>query len=162
MTQDRKTYHEVIPVARPIAAPNYVGVGLPPPSTEARRGEVLLPDPGEYALRAPQGATQHIELRTSMVDRALGHLIANVSMLFVFSWIVPIAKAVVFQSPVTALGALTLWFMTFAILWAGTWIVSLVISAEGIGLISELLKWRLLFREQDYRWKHYERMNDNE
>lgn len=155
----RRTYHEVIPIERPAVAPNYVGVDLTPPSTKARRGEVLPPSPGEYTVRAPQGATQHIELRTSMVDRALGHLITNVSMLFVFSWIVPIAKAVVFQSPVTALSALTLWFMTFAVLWAGTWIVALVISPEGIGLLSELLKWKLLFREQTYRWQHWERMN---
>ena len=127
-----------------------------------RRRSDVMPAAGDYSIRAPQGATQHIEMHTSMVDRALGHLIANVPMLAVLAMLAPVLKTVVFQAPVTVIGALTLWFVTFAIMWGGSWALSLVMSAEGIGLISELLKWRLLFREQTYRWDYWEKMNDDE
>lgn len=127
-----------------------------------RRHSADLPQPmtDEYALRAPQGATQHVEVRTSMTDRAVGHLIMNVPMLGFVAILAPVLWRMVGSAPITAGFAITLWFITFALLWAGTWALSLVMSAEGIGLISELLKWKLLFREQSYRWRHYDRMND--
>ena len=131
---------------------------------EIRRHRTDLPQPvtEEYALRAPQGATQHVELRTSMTDRAVGHLIMNVPMLGFVAILTPVLWRLAATAPLTAGFAITLWFITFALLWAGSWVLSLVMSAEGIGLISELLKWKMLFREQDNRWRHYERMNDYE
>lgn len=154
------THHESIKIERPH---NFVEpLPYDAPIERRRSADMYLPDAGEYSLRAPQGATQHIEMRTSHVDRAVGHLIFNVPMMAIVAILTPVLKGLVSTAPVTLMGGLTLWFITFAILWAGTWIVSLVISAEGIGLISELLKWKLLFREQDRRWQHYERMNDDE
>ena len=155
------THRETIQIQRPH---NYVEA-LPyddAPIDRRRQSGVMMPDAGDYSLRAPQGATQHIEMRTSHVDRAKGHLIFNVPMIAIVALLVPVVKAMATEAPVTVMAGLTLWFVTFAILWAGTWVVSLVISAEGIGLISELLKWKLLFREQDRRWQHYERMVDDE
>ena len=155
------THRETIQIQRPH---NYVEA-LPyddAPIDRRRHSGVMMPDAGVYSRRAPQGATQHIEMRTSHVDRAKGHLIFNVPMIAIVALLVPVVKAMATEAPVTVMAGLTLWFVTFAILWAGTWVVSLVISAEGIGLISELLKWKLLFREQDRRWQHYERMVDDE
>ena len=155
------THRETIQINRPH---NYVEA-LPyddAPIDRRRQSDVMMPDAGDYSLRAPQGATQHIEMRTSHVDRAKGHLIFTVPMIAIVALLVPVVKAMATEAPVTVMAGLTLWFVTFAILWAGTWVVSLVISAEGIGLISELLKWKLLFREQDRRWQHYERMVDDE
>lgn len=116
----------------------------------------------EYALRSPQGATQHVEVRTSMIDRAVGHLIMNVPMLGFVAILSPVLWRLTGSAPITASFAITLWFVTFALLWAGSWALSLVMSAEGIGLISELLKWKLLFREQSHRWQYYERINDDD
>lgn len=127
---------------------------------EVRRHTVNLPAPTTdgYAVQMPPRATQHIEVKTSMTDRAVGHTIATVPMLAILAILAPVIKGAVLAAPITALGALTLWFMTFAALWAGSWVLSLLMSAEGIGLIDTLLGWRLLYREQDRRWRHYDRL----
>ena len=153
------THRETIQIQRPH---NYVEALPYDAPIERRRGDVMMPDAGDYSLRAPQGATQHIEMRADPITRAVGHLIFNVPMMAIVALLVPVVKAMATEAPVTVMAGLTLWFITFAILWAGTWIVTLVISAEGIGLISELLKWRLLFREQTKRWDYYERMTDDD
>ena len=154
---------------RPVRPGEWEEVTQPPatmPNTDrfvpaVRRHRIDLPQPTneEYALRAPQGATQHVELRTSMTDRAVGHLIANVPMLAVIAILTPVLWRMAAAAPISTGFAMTLWFITFAVMWGGSWALSLVMSAEGIGLISELLKWKLLFREQAHRWDHYERMN---
>jgi len=41
--------------------------------------------------------------------------------------------------------------------WLVSYVVTLAISAEGVAFFEAWMKWRIISREQERRWKHYER-----
>jgi len=116
--------------------------------------------PDSYVMQVPQQATQHVEMRTSHVDRATGFLIGNVPMMAIAAITAPIFYSWLSVAPIGFGFGFTLWLLAFAGLWFLSWVVSLAMSAEGNTLIGTLLGWWFLFREQDRRWSQYERMNN--
>jgi hypothetical protein len=151
----RHTYHEVIPIARPgnFVAPAYDEA---PPAQQpiqiAPRYEVA------HTINAPLSATQHIELRTSAVDRAKGFLIASVPLYAAFA-VGVLAVSIAFAGvPFLSFWSFAIFWLSFVLAWlAGYWQM-LEKSAEGIAHYEARRKWNIIEEEQRQRWAHYERM----
>jgi hypothetical protein len=129
------------------------------PAAPARRDAPPMPVNSQVAhvIDAQPTATQHIEMRTSAVDRAKGFLIASVPLYAAFALAVVAVVVVGWRVPVFSLATVIIFWLSFVAAWIVGYAYTLSVSAEGVSLFEARSKWRILEREQQYRWRHYER-----
>ena len=116
---------------------------------ERPRIEILPAEPIQFDVT--QSATQHLELKTSSVDRAKGFSLVTGQLSAVLGIIAVIAAVVGWGHPLFTLGTLATFVSAYCVTWVGAWFIYNVFSVEGVSLIESLLKWKFLFREQAYR-----------
>lgn len=102
-------------------------------------------------------ATQHIEVRTSAVDRAKGFLIASLPLYAAFATAVVGVVVLGFKVPLASLATLVIFLLAFVAAWVVGYCYTLQVSAEGVSLFEAKNKWDILKEEQRRRWEHYER-----
>jgi len=132
---------------RPTRRPNFVSV---PQAQEPVR---FSPHQVELAVNHP--TTQHVELRTSAVDRAQG-----------FQWMITPISAVVailavlvslaFDNEFFTFWSLLIFWLTFCLVYVAGWVLTVLITPEFISLLSMHRQWNVIEKEQDRRWNHYE------
>ena len=98
-------------------------------------------------------ATQHVEVKTSAVDRAQGFLIASVPRTFAFALTVTILSIAV--GGVTLAASFVILFSVFSVVELISYAITLLLSAEGVSLYEARQKWQVVKREQVNRWEHY-------
>lgn len=116
----------------------------------------------EHAINVQPSATQHIEMRTSAVDRSKGFLIATVPLFAAFAVAAVLIAYVAFEVPVLSVAALTIFWLTFVGAWVTSYLYTLAISAEGIARFEAGRKWRVIEREQTERWNYYRNQDGQE
>lgn len=121
-------------------------------------GQLLPVQDTSHTLNVPLGATQHIEMKTSAVDRSKGFLIANVPLFAAFALGVWLLSGLITSTPLFSfLGFCILW-LSFVLAWLASYAYTLRVSAEGIAMFEAKSKWRILEKEQDRRWEHYDKL----
>lgn len=116
-----------------------------------------------HTINAVPSATQHIELRTSSVDRALGFAIATAPLAALFAVVIMAICALGFGVPLVGLPMLVIVATVFAVVWTIAYLYTLSISAEGVSLYEAQEKWGILREEQRQRWAQWERqIHDNQ
>jgi hypothetical protein len=152
------THHEVIQIQRPN---NYV-----PALHEEQRRELPAYAPRHevtHNINLPLSATQHIEMRTSAVDRAKGFLIGTVPLYGAFAFGVTVAAVWLTGEPLLSFWAFMVFWLSFVLAWIWGYRETLVRSAEGIAHYEAKRKWDVVAEEQRRRWEHYDRqMGDGE
>lgn len=126
----------------------------------ARRGaaQVLPVQDTSHTLNVPMQATQHIEMKTSAVDRSKGFLIANVPLFGAFALAVWLLSGLITSTPLFSfLGFCILW-LSFVLAWLASYVYTLRVSAEGIAMYEAKSKWGVIREEQRRRWEHYDRL----
>lgn len=126
-----------------------------------RRAELpSMPTTAEvmHRIDAAPHATQHVEMRTSAVDRAKGHLIAMVPLYATVASAVVAVCVLGFGLPWLAVPTITIFVVVFAAAWVVTWLAQLRISPEGVNYMEADRKWGIIEREHAKRWEHWERM----
>jgi fatty acid desaturase len=108
-----------------------------------------------HTIDVQPSATQHIEMKTSAVDRSKGFLIATVPLFAAFAVGAVLIAYIAFDVPVLSVAALTIFWLTFVLAWAASYIYTLAISAEGIARYESKRKWDVVEREQTERWNYY-------
>lgn len=111
-------------------------------------------------IDAPMSATQHVEFKTSSVDRAKGFLLASVPLYIAFATCVVAVVVLGWHVPLLSLPALVIFMLSFTAAWLVGYGYTLSISAEGITLYEAVSKWSVIKEEQRRRWEHWETMND--
>lgn len=111
-----------------------------------------------HVIDAAPLATQHVEMRTSAVDRAKGFLIASVPLYVAFATAVVAVVAIGWSVPVFSLATFVIFWLSFVASWVVGYTYTLSVSAEGVSLFEAKSKWDVIKREQAKRWEHYERM----
>lgn len=116
-----------------------------------------------HTIDATPSATQHIELRTSAVDRALGFAIATAPLASLFAVVVMAICALGFGVPLLGLPMLVIVATVFAVVWTVAYLYTLSISAEGVSLYEAQERWGVIREEQRLRWAQWEGMiRDNQ
>jgi hypothetical protein len=124
----------------------------PPNFVPADRVEIVRPaGPVQHQvdLRVPQQAIQVVEVRTSATDRAKGFSIATGQLSAVIGLAIVAVLWWGFDMPLISMGAVVVFVVVYAIVWSAAWFWHNLMSAEGVSLVSALLMWLYLFREQD-------------
>lgn len=122
------------------------------------RMEVLPPAETVHRIDVPMQATQHIEMKTSAVDRALGFLIANVPLFGSFALGVWLLSGLVTATPLFSFLGLCILWSSFVLAWLASWWYTLRVSAEGIAMFEARSKWAIIKKEHDRRWEYYEKL----
>ena len=130
----------------------------------AVRREMPMPVDAQivHTIDAAPLATQHVEMRTSAVDRAKGFLIASVPLYVAFATAVVAVVAIGWSVPVWSLATFVIFWLSFVAAWVVGYTYTLSVSAEGVSLFEAKSKWDVIKREQSKRWEHYERMVGDE
>ena len=131
-----------------------------PPSRNPQPVQVLPPvQEIHYGLDVVPSSTQHVELRTSAVDRANGfvRIVGPLSGLAAF--VVTLVAILGFKTPVFSISALLIFSTVFTVAYLGAWLYTLSISAEGVSMFEAKSKWEVIKREQANRWNYYNRLN---
>jgi hypothetical protein len=113
----------------------------------------------EHNLGVVPTATQHIEMRTSAVDRAEGYLLETSTLCLVFSLALVLGVRYWNQWPLLSAGMYLSTLIIFAVLWGGSYVLHKLLSAEGVSLFEAKRKWDLLNKEQAARWRYYRELN---
>lgn len=113
-----------------------------------------------HTIDAAPVATQHVEMKTSAVDRSLGFLIASVPLYGGFALLVLLVSVFFAGVPFLSLPALVIFWLSFVAAWVVGYAYTLSVSAEGVSHYEARAKWRLLEREQRRRWAHYEKLTE--
>lgn len=121
----------------------------------ARRDPPPAPISAEivHTINTTPSATQHVELRTSAVDRALGFAIATSPLAAGFAVVVVGICAVGFGVPLLSLPTLIITFTVFATVWTMAYLYTLHISAEGVSMYEAQQRWGVIRDEQRFRWQ---------
>lgn len=129
------------------------------PAIVSRHAMPAMPINAEivHTIDAPLSATQHIEVRTSSVDRAAGFLLASVPLYLTFSAAIVAVVVFGFQVPLASLATLVIFLLTFAAAWVIGYTYTLTVSAEGVSLLEAKSKWDVIRYEQQRRWAHFEK-----
>lgn len=122
----------------------------------ARTHKMEAPAQPPMVLEVTPTATSHIDMRTSAVDRAKGFLIASMPRTFAFSLAVTVAGIVLAGWSLAV--ALVILFATFSVVELGSYIFTLLVSAEGTAHYEARQKWAVIKREQAERWAHYQKL----
>lgn len=105
-----------------------------------------------HTIDVAPNATQHVELRTSAVDRALGFAIETAPLTAGFAVVVVGICVIGFGVPLMSLPTLIITFTVFAVVYTITYLYHLSISPEGVSLYEAQRKWNAIDREHDRRW----------
>lgn len=108
-----------------------------------------------HVIDAAPVATQHVEMRTSAVDRAQGFLLASVPLYAMFAAAVVAVVVLGWNVPLASMATLTIFVLSFTAAWIIGYTYTLSISPEGVSLLEAKEKWGIIRREQDYRWRYY-------
>jgi len=116
-----------------------------------------------HAIDATPSATQHVEMRTNAIDRALGFMIATLPLCVAFGGVVLGVCVLGFGVPILSLPALVILFTVFATTWTVAYLYTLQISAEGVSMYEAQSKWDVIREEQRLRWQAWllERRGDD-
>lgn len=106
-----------------------------------------------HTLDVAPHATQHVEVRTSGVDRALGFLISTLPLCGAFAATVVGIVVLGFGVPLLSLPTLVISFIVFVTGWVVVYCYNLAISPEGVSMYEATEKWAILRTEQQLRWK---------
>lgn len=106
-----------------------------------------------HTIDVPPSATQHVELRTSAVDRALGFAIAVSPLAAGFAVVVVGICVMGFGVPLLSVPTLIITFTVFAIVWTIAYLYTLHISAEGVSMYEAQERWGTIRDEQRWRWQ---------
>lgn len=115
-----------------------------------------------HTIDVTPSATQHVELRTSAVDRSLSFVIDILPLAAGFVVTVVGICVVGFGVPLLGLPALIIAFTVFAVVYAIAYLYRLHISAEGVSMFEAQEKWGLIRRHHDRMWAHYERQVESD
>jgi hypothetical protein len=113
-----------------------------------------------HTIDAAPVATQHVEMKTSAVDRSLGFLIASVPLYAGFALLVLLVSIFFGGVPFLSLPALVIFWLSFVAAWVVGYCYTLSVSAEGVSHYEARQKWDVIKEEQRRRWAHYERMTE--
>jgi hypothetical protein len=141
---------------------NFVQPGQTTAMTRRPRIEVLPPAETTHRLDVPMQATQHIEMKTSAVDRSKGFLIANVPLFGAFALGVWLLSGLVTTTPLFSFLGLCILWSSFVLAWLASYWYTLRVSAEGIAMYEAKSKWGVIQEEQRRRWQHYDRLIEGE
>jgi hypothetical protein len=133
-----------------------------PPAPVERYPHLPAEHSATYTIDAVPVATQHIELRTSAVDRAKGFLIGWTPIFLLFSLAIVLAAVMFVELPLFSFAALVTLVLSFAGFWLIGWIVTLFTSAEGVSVIDALNRGAAIRNEQRDRWAYYNRILDHQ
>lgn len=116
-----------------------------------------------HHIDAPLSATQHVEMRTSAVDRAKGFLIASTPLYLAFALGVLLLAVLFAGVPFWSFWAFSIFWLSFVAAWLWGYKETLAKSAEGISHYEARRKWDIIEEEQRRRWEYYEQqLDDNE
>lgn len=150
------THHETIRIERPH---NFVPALYEEPRRElpsyAPKHEVM------HTIDVPVNATQHIEMRTSAVDRSKGFLIGTVPLYGAFALGVLFMAVQFANVPLWSFSGLMIFWLSFVLAWLWGYRETLIRSAEGIAHYEAKRKWDVVAEEQRRRWEHYDRLTGN-
>jgi hypothetical protein len=134
------------------------------PAGPARRDLPAMPLNASvnHTIDAAPVATQHVEMRTSAVDRSLGFLIASVPLYGGFAFVVLLVSVFFAGVPFLSLPALVIFWLSFVAAWIVGYTYTLSVSAEGVSHYEATQKWAVIREEQKRRWEHYERLTQGE
>jgi len=116
----------------------------------------------EHIINVPVQASQHIEVKTSSVDRAKGFLIAGVPLYAAFGVGMLIVAVALFGTPVLSLTGFLVFWVTFVLAWGWGYWQTLRTSAEGVSLYEARRKWDVVDREQKERWSYYKQVHHDD
>ena len=153
-TRSPLRYNESVSVERPPS--NYV----PALHEQQSRQEHMPIAPlheVRHVLDVPMNATQHIEMKTSAVDRSLGFLLASVPLYLAFALGVLILSVLFANVPFWSFWALAIFWSSFVLAWLWGYRETLLKSAEGIAMFEAQQKWAVIREEQRRRWAQHER-----
>lgn len=146
----KRTHHtETVSINKPT---NYVSaLDRQEPIQLAPRHEV------SHIIDVPMNATQHIEMKTSAVDRSLGFLLASVPLYLAFALGVVLLTVLFTSTPFFSFWSLAIFWLSFVLAWLWGYRETLMKSAEGIAYMEAMRKWDVIEHEQEKRWEHYDR-----
>ncbi len=113
-----------------------------------------------HTIDVPATATQHIEVKTSAVDRAQGFLLATVPAYAIFATAVLAICVMMWDVPLWSLPALVILALAFLAAWVLGYTYTLQISAEGVSFFEATEKWNIIRVEQQKRWEQWERQKE--
>ena len=130
----------------------------------AKRGpaQVIPVQDTRHSLDVPMQATQHIEMRTSAVDRSKGFLLANVPLFAAFAVGVWLLSGAFALAPWFSITALLIFWLSFVLAWLASYAYTLHMSAEGVSMFEARSKWAIIREEQRRRWEYYEKQIGDE
>lgn len=130
----------------------------------AKRGpaQVLPVQDTRHTIDVPLAATQHIEMKTSAVDRSKGFLIANVPLFGAFALGIWLLSGLITTSGFFTLTGLVILWLSFVAAWLASYAYTLHTSAEGTAHWEARQKWAVIKEEQRRRWEHYNQLKDGE
>lgn len=99
-------------------------------------------------------ATQHVELRTSAVDRAQGFQIMITPVSFVLA-ILAVIVSLAFDNELFTFATIVIFWTTFAVLYALGWLLTALMTPEAISFFSAWRQWNTIDRQQKETWDHY-------
>lgn len=130
----------------------------------AKRGPatVLPVQDTRHTIDVPMQATQHIEMRTSAVDRSKGFLLANVPLFGAFALGVWLLSGLLTNAPLFSFLGLCILWSSFVLAWLASYFYTLHTSAEGTAHYEARQKWAVIREEQRRRWEHYDQISGGE
>lgn len=108
-----------------------------------------------WAMEITPHASQQVIVETSAVDRAKGYVITLIPLAVTLAILAVIVRIALFDQPFLAMGTLVIFWLSFAACWLAGWIVTLLLSAEGIAFYEARMKWRVIQREQAETWDYH-------
>lgn len=128
------------------------------PAMPSRQAQMAMPVNSQVAhvIDVAPVATQHVEMKTSAVDRAKGFLLASVPLYAMFALAVVAVVVLGWNVPLASMATLAIFVLSFTAAWIIGYAYTLQISPEGVSLYEAKEKWGVIRREQDYRWNHYQ------
>ena len=116
-----------------------------------------------HTIDVPLNAVQHIEMKTSSVDRAKGFLIVNVPLFGAFALGVLLLAILMTGYPFWSFWSFCVFWLSFVLAWLYSYKMTLDKSAEGVSHYEARQKWNVIREEQRRRWEHYDKqMGDGE
>jgi hypothetical protein len=120
----------------------------------------LPPADTRHVIDVPLQSVTNIEMKTSAVDRSKGFLLANVPLFGAFAIGVWLLSGMLTNAPLFSFLGLCILWSSFVLAWLASYWYTLRVSAEGIAMFEAKSKWRIIEKEHDRRWQHYERLTD--
>lgn len=150
-TVPREEQHrqDLLPAPRPT---NFVSI------PQAQQPVRFAPHQVDLAINHP--TTQHVELRTSAVDRAQGFqwMITPISVVVA---ILAVLVSIAFENEFLSFWTILIFWSSFCLVYVAGWILTAVVTPEFVSLLSTWRQWNVIEKEQDKRWQHYEKQTDS-